>query len=655
MKVAAHLRSLGVEGVDKPLVVLVPDAMSWVLGEWALEMAADNADDFDFVIFPLAELRTRTQTFSELMEFADIVHCLTQSSYAEVERCILKSGSHPPKTVSSIHHIVCFEDVEACLSADRIHVMCESVSGELLERGVPEEKLHLVRKQIDVELLRRHDRSEARKQLGLPETGFTIGFSAKAVSDDRGRKGMDVLWRALAELKAGPEDPVRLVLTGPGWGEKLASISIPGVEIQHFPFLARGAMSQFYSAIDVYLSPARIEGGPVPPFEAMSCETPVVCTQIGMAADLITDGVDGLLVPVDDAVATATALERIRRDPEWGTTIGRAGRMLVERELVPPGGASSSTGLYSSLTLQPRRASGKGPTLAELTCLSDELVASDTERWNQNLRCADTQAPRTAYRRLRSVIRRVLDAGQSTPFETVHVAHVDLERLKTDRDSRVLDLGCGTGQFTIPMLEQGYQSICADLDAPRLRQVLDACRPKGLDSAATRADAAMLPFRSGCFDSVVCREMIEHIDEPGAVIDEIWRILEPEGMLCVTVPSAHTERYFQCVDSRWLEMAGHVNVFTRKSMCELLEGHGFKVVEVRGRNCYYAFFWFLHTLVGTTHDGTGRIQDHFRLARWIAHVWRLLGEGYLKRAIERVGNLLIPKSYVYYCERVDSD
>ena len=119
------------------------------------------------------------------------------------------------------------------------------------------------------------------------------------------------------------------------------------------------------------------------------------------------------------------------------------------------------------------------------------------------------------------------------------------------------------------------------------------------------------------------------------------------------VPSAHTEHYFQWVDSRWLEMAGHVNVFTRRSMRELLEAHGFRVVEIRGRNCFYSFFWFIHTLAGTTHDGTGRIQNHFRLADRVFAAWRWLGFGRLKRAIERVGNLLVPKSYVYYCERAN--
>jgi glycosyltransferase involved in cell wall biosynthesis/SAM-dependent methyltransferase len=648
------LGSCGIEGTDKPLVVLIPDAMSWVLGGWARDIATHNAEGFDFVIFPLEEVRSRKQVFTELLGHADIVHCLTHFAYAEVERNIQSADAHPPCTIVSIHHIVSFDDVRECITADRIAVMCSSVFEDLLRHGIPEEKLHLLRKGVDTALLRRCDRAESRKQLELPKNGFTIGFSAKATSDDRGRKGVDVLFDTLSKLNAVPEDPVQLVVTGPGWESKLASLSIPNIAVHHFPFLTRSAMPLFYSAIDVYLSTARIEGGPMPPFEAMSCETPVVITSVGMAVDVMSDGVEGLLVPIDDAAKTAAALERIRREPERAAAMGRAGRATVERSLECREAALRANALYCSGSLQPRRAGGNGPTVAELRRLSEELIASDTDRWNEGLRVQQRPGRATGYEQLRTLAHRVLGAMRPThaPVD-LEIAHIDLERLRIKRESRVLDLGCGAGQFTIPMLEHGYQSVCVDLDAPRLSEVTAACDEKGLPSSALRADATNLPCQTASFDSVVCREMIEHIHQPGRVIEEIRRVLKPEGSLCVTVPSAHTEHYFQWVESRWLEMAGHVNVFTRKSMCELLETHGFRVVEIRGRNCFYSFFWFIHTLAGTTHDGTGRIQDHFQLANRVFAAWARLGSGRLKRAIERGGNFLVPKSYVYYCERAD--
>jgi SAM-dependent methyltransferase len=503
--------------------------------------------------------------------------------------------------------------------------MCREVFEALVERGVPEEKLFLLRKGVDTDFFRRRDRAEARKRLGLPEGEFVIGFSAKAKSDDRNRKGVDVFLEALSRLRAEPRSPIRLALTGPGWEPTLAAGLPSEVAADYFPFLASEAMPDFYSAIDIYVSTARLEGGPLPPFEAMSCETPIVSTPVGMIREFVMDGVEGLLVPVDDAPETAKAIERLRDEPKLAAAMGRAGREAVARHLGCREAALRAHALYGAGPIQPRRAGREGPTGEDLERLNGELIASDVGRWNERRR-------------------------ESQP--TREIAHIDLEELRISGDSWVLDLGCGAGQFSIPLLERGYRAVSVDLDAPRLGRVRNACADKNLAARILLADGANLPCHSASFDAVVCREMIEHVDEPGAVVEEIKRVLRPQGRLCVTVPSAHTERYFQWVDPRWLAMAGHVNVFTRSAMCELLEAHGFRVLEIRGRNFFYSLFWFIHTLARTTHDGSGRILDHFGLARRIFRTWRMLGDGRTKGGIERIGNLVFPKSYVYYCERV---
>lgn len=51
-----------------------------------------------------------------------------------------------------------------------------------------------------------------------------------------------------------------------------------------------------------------------------------------------------------------------------------------------------------------------------------------------------------------------------------------------------------------------------------------------------QADAAILPFREGCFDSVVCAELLEHVADPPAVLREVRRVLKDGGILLITVP-----------------------------------------------------------------------------------------------------------------------
>jgi len=627
----------------RPLVVLIPDLVSWVLGAWAREIAEQCGGDCDFAIFPSGEIGRRPEAFSALLRAADVVHCLSPWDFAGVQSCIRAEGADHVCAIVSIHHIARLEDVRPCLAADRIAVMSEEVREALGAAGVPQRKLFLLRKGVDSAFYRRRDRAAARAQLGLPEEAFVVGLSAKATSDQAGRKGTDVLFGALLRLASGPEPAVHLAITGPGWEPLIESE--PPFPVHRHSFLPREAMPGFYSAIDAYVSTARVEGGPLPIFEAMSCGTPTISTPVGMVRDLVRNEAEGLVVPIGDAGRTAQAIERLRRDSALATALGRAGRDAVAQRLNFRGTAARAQAhaLYGAKDIQPRRGVVGGPTPAELARLNAELEASDAERWRERVTRSDRS------RHLARTVKRPRGAGAE------EVAYVDLETLGIDALAVVLDLGCGTGQLSVPLLELRRRVVSLDLDRGRLDELRDACGDKGLTADALIADAAALPCGSGTFDGVVCREVIEHIDAPGPVLAEIHRVLKPGGRLCVSVPSAHTERYFQRVDSRWLAMAGHVQVFPGARMCELLASRGFRVFKVEGRGCFYSLFWFVHTLARTSHDGTGRIQDHFRLSRAVHRAWGLLGNGRLKRGVERIGNALFPKSYVYYAERTDEE
>jgi SAM-dependent methyltransferase len=462
---------------------------------------------------------------------------------------------------------------------------------------------------------------------------------------------VDVLLDVIERLSRPGKEPIRLILTGPGW-EHAIEAEMPDVAVEYFPFLPRERMPDFYAALDVYVSTARVEGGPVPVLEAMSCATPVVSTRIGTVRDLVTNGEQALLVATDDADATVEAIESLRADPVRAKRIGEAARARILESVGSLDVVRRAREIYEPLISSSNRAQPRRLTPEELTRVNRELAASDSRRWHAGA------GSEHAGGAIRGLVRRLRNAwtdsrnGRSRgrrPEGPDEVAHIDLDELRVSKDSRILDLGCGTGQFSLPLLEREHRVVSVDFDAPRLREVRAACVESELEGQLARADAACLPCPTRSFDAVVCREMIEHIAEPGPVLDEIHRVLRPEGWLCVTVPSAHTERFFQRVDPRWLDMAGHVHVFSRAAMCELLTAHGFEVTEIRGRNFFYSLFWFFHTLVRTTHDGTGRIQDHFGLAQRIFRAWRMLGEGRVKRGVERAGNALFPKSNVYYC------
>jgi glycosyltransferase involved in cell wall biosynthesis len=81
--------------------------------------------------------------------------------------------------------------------------------------------------------------------------------------------------------------------------------------------------------MDVLLMPSRWEGLPYTLLESMSAGVPVVASRAGGITDVLTDGVDGLLVPVGDAGALADGALRLLRDDELRSRLAAAARQRV--------------------------------------------------------------------------------------------------------------------------------------------------------------------------------------------------------------------------------------------------------------------------------------------------------------------------------------
>lgn len=103
--------------------------------------------------------------------------------------------------------------------------------------------------------------------------------------------------------------------------------------------------------------------------------------------------------------------------------------------------------------------------------------------------------------------------------------------------TNILDVGCGTGALMELMLDRLPGSSCTGLDlSPNMIQTAQ----KKLSGRANvlLGDAQALPFGSSCFDVVVCNDSFHHYPSPGAVLEEIHRVLRPGGVLLLGEPTA---------------------------------------------------------------------------------------------------------------------
>ena len=102
----------------------------------------------------------------------------------------------------------------------------------------------------------------------------------------------------------------------------------------------------------------------------------------------------------------------------------------------------------------------------------------------------------------------------------------------TDFD-KVLDLGCGAGQWLGPLTHSNKEVVGLDLE----RDLLEIARRKSerLErSNLVQGRAERLCFRSSVFDAVLCYTMIMYVDHE-ACLREVWRVLKPGGKLVVGV------------------------------------------------------------------------------------------------------------------------
>lgn len=235
----------------------------------------------------------------------------------------------------------------------------------------------------------------------------------------------------------------------------------------------------------------------------------------------------------------------------------------------------------------------------------------------------------------------------------MEIAGLDFSLSNLNSESKILDLGCGRGRTLIPLWENGLFAVGIDTQIGYLVELMNDNRlPTKIRSAVAVAYGERLPFRSNQFDILVCREVLEHVAVPKAVLRETFRVLRPHGYLILTVPYSITERLLNLVNPRWLSICGHKSVFSQRGLNAILEDTGFKPIRISKEGFDSTFFWFFHCIFRTRHDGTGRLLENQWLTEYIQTIWSRLVRIRGGWRITEFGNLVLPKSLFFYCKKV---
>ncbi|MFV1960321.1 MAG: bifunctional 2-polyprenyl-6-hydroxyphenol methylase/3-demethylubiquinol 3-O-methyltransferase UbiG [Acidimicrobiia bacterium] len=109
---------------------------------------------------------------------------------------------------------------------------------------------------------------------------------------------------------------------------------------------------------------------------------------------------------------------------------------------------------------------------------------------------------------------------------------IALENAGLDSGSQVLDLGSGGGFLAAILSDDGYDVIGID---PSMASIREAKSHVQANFAVAVGES--LPFSDNSIDAVTCSEVLEHVDDVGAVVAEISRVLRPDGLLVFSMPN----------------------------------------------------------------------------------------------------------------------
>jgi len=137
---------------------------------------------------------------------------------------------------------------------------------------------------------------------------------------------------------------------------------------------------------------------------------------------------------------------------------------------------------------------------------------------------------------------------------------------------RILDVGCGTGAVLAHVGGRGHT-----VGVDRSVQALRYCRERGLARLAC-AEGGRLPFAAATFDVILLMDALEHFAEEGPLLEDVARILRPDGWLLISVPA------FQFLWSEHDEVLHHFRRYTARTLRRALEASHFTVERLTYTN-----------------------------------------------------------------------
>jgi ubiquinone/menaquinone biosynthesis C-methylase UbiE len=161
------------------------------------------------------------------------------------------------------------------------------------------------------------------------------------------------------------------------------------------------------------------------------------------------------------------------------------------------------------------------------------------------------------------------------------------------KDENVIDLGCGTGSYSIALAQEGFSVLGVDF-SPKM---VEKAKNKIYDESKKRTEFQLLdinqplPFSSNSFDHAICIHVFQVLEDPVSFLEQLHKILKPDGHFLILIKDSERRheskiklkksftKVIIILFKKILRTTKPIRKYKKAELEQLLFSSGFEVVE----------------------------------------------------------------------------
>ncbi len=231
-------------------------------------------------------------------------------------------------------------------------------------------------------------------------------------------------------------------------------------------------------------------------------------------------------------------------------------------------------------------------------------------------------------------------------METFNFNLLNLKKIK-----KVIDVGCGNGRHlkSLGFKLTDSEIIGIDQSAPEItklnKEFDESVCKNGNAYKFITGDIREMDVPDNSQDLVVCSEVLEHVPNFEAVLEECYRILKPGSVMLVSVPSYFPESLCWKYSKKYMQTpGGHIRIFKKNFLKERFKALNLKLFKHHREHALHSIYWIIRAR-------NNMEENNFLKSFHNLLVRQMFGQAKFSFALEKLLNPFFGKSECFYLRK----